>query len=404
MNEFVATGFADLIAGRMRAEHRAIATRWLNQLLELLPVEAIEVFPSGTLLDHIPALVREIATYLRAPDEEAIAANAAVLMKAQDLGRLRHAQHASVHQVVQEFRLLGSILIVFVKEETVRLNLRPDPVDCLELVRRLNECVGVLLQTTVDTFIGAYTETIEQQTTRLEGFNRMVSHELRQPLGTLRYAIELLKVEGDPHTDRDRWWALLEKSVARLTDLTQKLEALSRLRSQEDNPQLQRVSVTALGHEVERQLAEMAEARGVAIRVAEDLPTLTIDTGRLELVLVNLVSNAIKYSDPAKDVRFVEIAAGPPTATGEPVMCIRDNGLGIARRDLPVIYGRFFRAHSERDGELPTEGPGLGLSIVADCLNALGGHIAVESTVGEGTTFSVMLPATDVTNTIRSQT
>jgi len=394
MNESVATGFGGLIADRMRAEHRTIAGRWLDRLVALLPVDAVDVFPTASLLDHIPALVHEIATYLDAPDEEAIAANAAVLRKAQDLGRLRHAQRASVHQVIQEFRLLGSILTAFVREETERLGLRPDYAACFELVRRLNECVGVLLQTTVDTFIGAYTETIEEQTARLEGFNRMVSHELRQPLGTLRYAIELLKADAiDDVAKRARLWTLLDRNVTRLTDLTVKLETLSRLRAQDDNAQRQRVSVAALAQEVNRQLREMADGRGVTIRIADGLPTLTIDTSRLELVLINLVSNGIKYSDPAKDVRFVEIAPGPPTTAGEPVLLVRDNGLGISEQDVPAIFRQFFRAHAQRDVELGSEGLGLGLSIVADCLNALGGRITVQSALGEGTTFSIALPA-----------
>ena len=307
MNEPVAIDFGDIIAERMRAEHRAIASRWLHRLMELLPLPAIDVFPTDTLLDHVPVLVNEIATYLRAPDAEAIAANAAVIAKAQELGRLRHSQRASVHQVVQEYRLLGNILTAFVKEETARLDLHPEPAACFDLLRRLNDCVGVLLQTTVDTFIGAYTETIEQQTARLEGFNRMVSHELRQPLGTLQYAIALLKTDRplDQPGARERLWLLLDRNVVRIQELTQKVEALSRLRATEDNAQQQRVSVAALANEVQHQLREMADARGVAIRVADDLPTLTTDTGRVELVLMNLMSNAIKYSDPLKAVRFV---------------------------------------------------------------------------------------------------
>jgi signal transduction histidine kinase len=390
----VAAEFGELIAGRMRAEHRAIAARWLERLTELLSLDAIEVFPGDTLLDHIPALVHEIAAYLRAPDAEAIAANAAVIAKAQELGRLRHGQRASVHQVAQEFRLLGDILGAFVKEETVRLGLQPDPVTCFDLFRRLNDCVGVLLQTTLDTFISTYSDTIEQQTTRLEGFNRMVSHELRQPLGTLQYAIALLEREpeaGDQERRR-RLWTLLNRNVARILDLTQKLEVLSRLRAADDTAQRQRVLLSSVASEVRHQLREMAEARSVAIRIADDLPAITADAARLELVFMNLMSNAIKYSDPDKPDRFVEVAVGDDAREGECAVLVRDNGLGIPREHLPSIFGQFFRAHELRDGELGTEGLGLGLAIVADCLEALGGRISVESTVGEGTTFCVVLP------------
>src|SRR4029077_12488226 len=90
--------FGDVIAERIRAEHRALATRWFERLLDLLPVDAREIFPTESLLDHVPALIVEISAYLRHPEEDAIAANTAILDKARELGSLRHAQRASLHQ------------------------------------------------------------------------------------------------------------------------------------------------------------------------------------------------------------------------------------------------------------------------------------------------------------------
>jgi two-component system OmpR family sensor kinase len=140
------------------------------------------------------------------------------------------------------------------------------------------------------------------------------------------------------------------------------------------------------------QLREMADARGVEVRVADGLPALTIDVARLELALVNLLSNAIKYSDPNTSTKVVEVACA---ASSRPEICtitIRDNGLGIAEPDLRSIFARFYRGHPDRDRELGTSGLGLGLSIVADCVDALKGEIRVESTLGEGTTFFLELP------------
>jgi two-component system, OmpR family, phosphate regulon sensor histidine kinase PhoR len=111
---------------------------------------------------------------------------------------------------------------------------------------------------------------------------------------------------------------------------------------------------------------------------------------------VNLVSNAIKYSDPAKTVRVVEIAA-PDSHADVCTLSIRDNGIGIAEADLRTIFARFYRGRPERDRELGTSGLGLGLSIVADCVDTLKGDIRVESTLGEGTTFLLELPLTPQT-------
>jgi signal transduction histidine kinase len=127
------------------------------------------------------------------------------------------------------------------------------------------------------------------------------------------------------------------------------------------------------------------------------LPSLTVDAARLELVLVNLISNAIKYSDPMKSVRFVEVGSAPAARDGMCTLSIRDNGIGIAESDLRTIFARFYRGSPGRDRELGTSGLGLGLSIVADCVDALKGDIQVESTLGEGTRFLVELPSTPQT-------
>src|SRR4051812_33574868 len=95
MRLITAEDYPSLIASRIAAERLSLSARWLSRLRELLTVDANQVFPSEQLLDHIPSLVDELAGYLAAPADHAIAANAAVMDKARELGLLRHAQHAS---------------------------------------------------------------------------------------------------------------------------------------------------------------------------------------------------------------------------------------------------------------------------------------------------------------------
>jgi signal transduction histidine kinase len=135
----------------------------------------------------------------------------------------------------------------------------------------------------------------------------------------------------------------------------------------------------------------MAENRGVTIRAAEDLPVIVTDMARLELVLMNLVSNAIKYSDPAKPERFVEVFLSGASGDGRTI-CIRDNGIGVPADDVKHIFENFFRASPEKDAQLGIKGAGLGLAIVAECVEALGGRISVASVEGEGTAFDLWLP------------
>src|SRR5438128_7604001 len=95
-----AEDYAGVMSRRVASESRTLAAQWLGRLKEALTVTANEVFPSEQLLDHIPSLVDEIAAYLSAPTHNEIAANAAVMGKARELGLLRHEHHATVHQLL----------------------------------------------------------------------------------------------------------------------------------------------------------------------------------------------------------------------------------------------------------------------------------------------------------------
>lgn len=390
-----AENYADVVSQRVSAERSVLAARWLNRLNELLLVEPDAVFPSDQLLDHIPTLIAEIAAYVKAPADEEIATNAAVIDKARELGSLRHEQRASVHQLLREYEILGELLEGFVIDETERLALHPTPAECLEVLRRMTRATRTLMRTTVDTFVSQYTTTIQERNERIKNFNRMASHELRTPIGTLLFASAMLNTDVIQldSVRVARIVSTISSSAERLSRLVTNLERLSRLTDPLDMPSQQEVDLQALAAEVVRQVDEMATARDVVIRInAAEVPPLLIDSARLELVLLNLVSNAIKYCDPRKPDRFIEVAASLTSAE----MCaiiVRDNGLGIAEQDQTAIFDRFFRAHSHLDHALGVTGTGLGLAIVAECVRELDGSIRCESSLGSGTTFLISVPS-----------
>lgn len=392
----ITTGFSEAIADRIAAEHALLASRWFARLRDLVPVEANEVFPSDNLLDHIPSLIVDIAAYLRTPEDEAIAANTTVVEKARQLGTLRHQQRASLHQVLREYQLLGGILLRFIEDESIRLVLTPPAAECVALASRLHHAVGLLLQETVETFVGLYTQTITDQAERLRQFTRMATHEWRQPLAPISTAVSLLQVPGLQSTQQAQTVELIARNVTSLVEMTYKLERLARIDGAIDSASLQNVSISTVATEAARQLREMADARGVRLAIAADMPEVIVDVGRLELTLVNLLSNAIKYCDPARSDSFVEVTARG-LDDGACEVYVRDNGIGIPANKISQIFRRFTRAHAERTDLEAVTGVGLGLAIVDDCVIAMNGTITVESTEGGGTTFCFVLPASPVT-------
>lgn len=380
---------AELLSRRIAAAQTELAARWLERLDALLTVDKTLVFPSHTLLDHIPQLILEVAGHLRSPTQE-IAANTGATQKATELGALRYDQRASVHQLLREYQVLGDVLDEFIEHEVQEAGAHVEPVAVCRATHRVHQAVRVLQQQTVDTFVTRYTETIERQTLQLRDFGRLVSHEIRQPLGVLQVIATLLPASQE-EAAKARLVETLGRNIDRLADVAGRLEKLARTsRASEESPTEQRIELSRLVRDVVRQLADMADARSVQVRVSDTLPSVVVDPARAELVFMNLIANAIKYSDPAKTDRFVEVAGSPPGP--EVAIAVRDNGIGIPAARVQEIFGEFVRAHPDRDRELGAGGLGLGLAIVRECMDAMSGAVTVESSEASGTTFTVSWP------------
>jgi signal transduction histidine kinase len=147
--------------------------------------------------------------------------------------------------------------------------------------------------------------------------------------------------------------------------------------------------------EVVRQLRRHAQSRGVTVRLSPDLPPVEVNAAAVELCLTNYVSNAIKYSDPAKTERWVEIRGRvqPGPVDGNPtelVIEVRDNGLGVPPAVQGKLFERFFRAHE--DTAAGVDGTGLGLSIVRETVETLGGRAWVEPNPEGGSVVAFAAP------------
>lgn len=221
---------------------------------------------------------------------------------------------------------------------------------------------------------------------RMKGeFVAIVSHELRTPVTALMgYAKTLRQPEfADDPKMRDEFLERMERQSDRLVRLVENLLTASNLESNQLPISVGRVLFEDLVREVIEGLA--AEASRVQVNLPEELPVLTTDRQVLSRVLQNLVDNALKYSPDGSPCELEARSEGDRI-----VFWVRDYGIGISSDEMPKIFERFYQVDSSSTRTF--RGAGLGLSLVQDLLQHLGGSIEVESAPGEGSRFTVTLP------------
>ena len=202
----------------------------------------------------------------------------------------------------------------------------------------------------------------------------------------------------DDAAARERFLTIMDQHGKRMARLVEDLLSLSRIEMNEHTPPTDTVPLPSLLSHVRNTLAWRAEQRKVtvAIDAEEELPPVIGDGDELTQVFLNLVDNAIKYGDAegtvSVEVRRVaeaEAAGWRAGKDGAVVVSVADRGAGIPREHLPRLTERFYRVDKARSRELG--GTGLGLAIVKHIVNRHRGALTIDSTPGEGSTFTVYL-------------
>jgi two-component system sensor histidine kinase SenX3 len=227
---------------------------------------------------------------------------------------------------------------------------------------------------------------------RLEAVRRdfvaNLSHELKTPLGALSLLAETLDGEEDPDVVA-RLTARVGAEATRFSRIVDDLLDLSRIEAGATGS-LTEVALSAVIDEAVEGFQEPAAARGIRLEVAPPGPVLNVMANRRDLVsaVANLVDNAIKYSEPGGAV-YVDADRRGDRAC----LRVRDEGVGIPRRDQERIFERFYRVDRARSRW--TGGTGLGLAIVRHVAAYHGGDVSVDSVEGEGSTFTLWVPLAD---------
>lgn len=227
------------------------------------------------------------------------------------------------------------------------------------------------------------------------GFVANVSHEIRSPLTAISGFVETLQGPAiEDVTLRARFLDLMGKEVTRMSNLVSDLLSLSQVEAKERRVLKHSVDLVSVVDQAMTSIESVSEKWGktVTTEIADDIPMVLGRQDDLVRVLINLLENAIHYSQTKGRVHLCACLTQGDNPLGEKAIAIAvsDDGDGIAPEEIPYLTQRFYRVDKSRSRNMG--GTGLGLAIVKHILVRHGGELLIESTVGQGATFTIFLP------------
>ncbi|HQU25762.1 MAG TPA: PAS domain S-box protein [Acidimicrobiales bacterium] len=354
-------------------------------IVDTVPSAVIVVDESGTIEEFNRAAE---ACFGYTPGE-AIGQSVAILMP--EAPAAAHAGHVARYLATGEARVMGTTREVVARRKSgetfpALLSLGEAEVDVGVATRRL--FTGVIHDITeivaLRRTLVAARELAESASTAKNDFLSRMSHELRTPLNAILGFAQLLEM-GELDADQAESVAQIRAAGALLLQQVNEILDLSRIARGEMSVSLEPIDVAEIAEGVLSMMEPLARPRGIELRlVDEGVGPVVADAQRTRQVLVNLVSNAVKYNLEGGRVE-VRLTAAAPVARIQ----VADTGPGIAPEDLGRLFEPF-----ERLGAAATdvEGTGLGLALSRGLADLMGGRLDVESVLGEGSVFTLELP------------
>lgn len=381
---------AALLARNLRQARTQLTARWLERITARVHLDPNRVLPTDELLDHMPLILDGIADHLEDP-AQLVAADTAVVAHARALGALRHEQGFDLFEILKEYEILSSILLAHLTIAADETQVPCGRGELLECGQRVFHAVSLVQQATAAEYMQRMQDKLSEREERLRQFNRALTHEFRNRIGAARGATQILMMPDIPEPRQSQLLGVVDRSTRDMQAVLDNLLELSRVKG--DARQQRHVRLPEAVREVARELREMADAAGVSIRILPELPDCEVHAAAVDLCVTNLISNAIKYADPAKSDRWIELrgyfAASDDVAERQVVVEIHDNGLGVPAGQRDQLFQRFFRANEESVAGI--DGTGLGLSIVRETMEDLGGRVWADFPA-QGSVFAFSLP------------
>lgn len=382
--------FEHYAAARLVEERDAIARDWVTHIAAEANVLPRRVLPTDALLGALPAVLARVAEFVGTADERAICDDAEVVEALRGLAGWRQRQGHDARELLRELDLLARVLDGACLRWLGGYPRTPSPDAVVRVAGRLNRAPILIAEITVGAFLELERAERSHLLEQLGTFTDMLVHELKTPLGAAEAAALLLENDGMVTTEQDRrrFAALIQRNLRRACTLVDDARCLAGARKP-GTGDARRLPLRQVLAAVLAELRERAAAERVRLEVVEPVPAVRVDAARLELVLLNLVGNAVKYSDPDREDRWARLRfERREEGAGGWALEVSDNGLGIPEEHRDHVFVRSFRAHPHR-----ADGMGLGLAMVREAVRQLGGSIHVDSEPGLGSTFRVWLPA-----------
>ncbi len=225
----------------------------------------------------------------------------------------------------------------------------------------------------------ADTEQIMRFADKQRQFFADITHEIRNPLHTISGALEMLELENLPADKQQTYLKTAQKQTVRISRLFKDLVTLQRYDSDEYFIEKKEFDLALIAKHMVEWYGERVEEKGITLEVDTHTCLAIGDPGKIEQVVDNLISNAVKYTNSGNiSLRYFR-------TNGEVTLEVRDTGIGISDEHLNRLFDRFYRTDKARSRD--KGGTGLGLAVVKSILNAHGTDIEVESEVGKGSAF-----------------
>jgi len=298
------------------------------------------------------------------------------------LSGLRRSQGFDLAEVLLEYNQLRDMLFEVVKDACADYTRPVRPHEALDVALTLERAVSTIASATASLYASEFETAIDQRQRMFMDFGQALMHELRNRLNSVALNLQVLKEQSADQANTD----LIDRVARNMSYLETAMNDifLAIQGSLKGSPMR---SLGDLIREAAAITSDYAATHGVTIMLPDALPTFAVDGARVELILMNLLTNAVKYRQGDDSERWVRIDVFPHDKPALWRVDVSDNCIGVP----PGAEERIFHRHIRMSDDESIEGDGLGLSLAKDAIEQLGGEIWVHSRAEGGSVFSFTL-------------